>query len=166
MEFVCTYINASGIASIQHLSNARFDNDKEPQYVQGWCIKSNHPKTLKYSNIVQVFDCYDNAKKEFGDQDYKLPEYSKSPSTRYSSPETMDICFTGFSKSDKLVLSELAKLKGMQVRKEVTVHLNILCYGSNAGPKKLEKAMAQGVMILNREQFEKMVETGEVPECI
>ena len=78
----------------------------------------------------------------------------------------MDICFTGFKKVDKDELITLAKEHDMSVRGEVTKHLDILCYGYNAGPKKLEKAMAQGVMILNKTQLESMIETGEVPEDV
>ncbi|MGX9418924.1 hypothetical protein ACWU4D_16410 [Vibrio sp. WJH972] len=48
----------------------------------------------------------------------------------------------------------------------MTKHLDILCYGYNAGPTKLAKAMDQGVFILNKSQFESMIETGEVPEDV
>lgn len=78
----------------------------------------------------------------------------------------MDVCFTGFSKADKTELANLANEKNMMVRQSVTKHLDILCYGYNAGPKKLESALSQGVMILNRNQFVNLLATGEVPEDI
>ncbi|TCW22676.1 BRCT domain-containing protein [Vibrio crassostreae] len=165
MEFICTYVNAAGISSIQHLANAKFDNQESPKYVQGWNVEANHPKTLRYDRVIQVFDCIDKATQEFGDQKYKLPpEYDKETSTRYSSPDTMDVCFTGFAKADKESLMNLAEQNSMLVRSSVTKHLDILCYGHNAGPKKLEKALDQGVFILNKSQFETMIETGEIPE--
>lgn len=166
MDFICTYVNAAGICSIQHLVNAKFDDEDSPQYVQGFCIDSNHPKTLKYDRVIQVFDCRNIAKESFVDHQHSLPQYDKTPSTRYSSPDTMDVCFTGFAKSDKESLISLAESNNMFVRAGVTKHLDVLCYGYNAGPKKLEKALAQGVFILNKKQFETMVKTGEVPEDV
>ncbi|EKO3973975.1 hypothetical protein FNO25_001962 [Vibrio fluvialis] len=166
MDFICTYVNSSGVGSVQHLTNAKLDDEDHPHYVQGFCVQANHPKTLRYDRVVQVFDSFDDAKSTFGDENYKLPQYNKAPSNRYSSPETMDVCFTGFSKADKDSLTQLAENNSMFVRSSVTKHLDILCYGYNAGPTKLTKALEQGVFILNKEQFEVMVETGEVPESV
>ena len=166
MDFICTYANSAGIGSIQHLVNAKFDDPESPQYVQGFCNQAHHPKTLRYDRVIQVFDTFDEAKENFGDNNYTLPVYDRAPSTRYSSPSTMDVCFTGFAKADKESLVELANSNEMLVRSSVTKHLNILCYGYNAGPAKLAKALEQGVFILNKEQFEQLIETGEVPEQI
>ncbi|EPM6351019.1 MULTISPECIES: hypothetical protein [Vibrio harveyi group] len=83
---------------------------------------------------------------------------------------TSDLICTYLSQRHVLSVQQMvnAKLivnsKEMMVRQSVTRHLDILCYGYNAGPKKLEKALSQGVMILNRRQFENLLETGEVPE--
>ncbi|WP_198597588.1 hypothetical protein [Enterovibrio norvegicus] len=52
----------------------------------------------------------------------------------------------------------------MTVRSEVTKHLNILCYGYNAGQKKLDKARTQGAIIINEPDFLTLLETGEIPE--
>ncbi|HCE3233947.1 TPA: hypothetical protein NG565_001406 [Vibrio parahaemolyticus] len=93
-------------------------------------------------------------------------EFKTPQPNRLSSPNTMDVCFTGFAKDDKSELMSKAESKEMMVRQSVTRHLDILCYGYNAGPKKLEKALEQGVMILNRHQFENLLETGEVPEDV
>lgn len=41
--------------------------------------------------------------------------------------------------------------------------LSFLCAGDNAGPAKLEKARAPGVVIMDRAQFENLLETGEIP---
>ncbi|EKO3565655.1 hypothetical protein P0E95_001999 [Vibrio metschnikovii] len=86
----------------------------------------------------------------------------------YSTPkaDALQVCFTGFKSDEKAELKKIAVEHGLIVRKEVTVYLDVLCYGYNAGPKKLEKAMEQGVMILSRPQFETMIETGEVPESV
>ena len=52
----------------------------------------------------------------------------------------------------------------MVARKSVTVDLNFLCCGANAGPKKIEKAREQGVVVLSEEQFKTLLKTGEIPE--
>ena len=52
----------------------------------------------------------------------------------------------------------------MTVRSSVTKQLNFICIGKNAGPKKMEAARKQGVVVLNENQFRVMVETGELPE--
>ncbi|HHF2898717.1 hypothetical protein [Vibrio alginolyticus] len=83
---------------------------------------------------------------------------------------TSDLICTYLSQRHVLSVQQMvnAKLivnsKEMMVRQSVTRHLDILCYDYNAGPKKLEEALSQGVMILNRRQFENLLETGEVPE--
>ena len=167
-EYICAYVNGKNELTLQHLKNFSYDNKKHPNYVQGWSYFHEKPITLVAARVRRKFPNIQEAEKFMKDwEDNFDPElhYVYNP-TRLSRPDTIDVCFTGFSKADKSTLSELADQNGMIVRKEVTVHLDILCYGFNAGPKKLEKAMEQGVMILNREQFEKMVETGEVPESV
>ncbi|MBN1085318.1 hypothetical protein JNO12_10760 [Erwinia aphidicola] len=70
----------------------------------------------------------------------------------------------GSKKDDKDRLSELAKGKGMIVRKDITVNLHLLCGGYNAGPKKLEVAQKKGTMILHEAEFLSLIETGELPD--
>ncbi|MCI5192690.1 MAG: hypothetical protein D3915_06125 [Candidatus Electrothrix sp. AU1_5] len=85
-------------------------------------------------------------------------------STRRSNTSAPEICFTGFKKADKIKLVELAESEGMVVRGAVTINLEFLCCGYNAGPKKIEKARHHGVIILNESQFKTMLQTGEIPE--
>ncbi|MDQ2108619.1 MULTISPECIES: hypothetical protein [unclassified Vibrio] len=167
-EFICIYVTSKNELTIQHLRNFSYDNDEEPNYIQGWSYTHQRPITLVAARVRRKFKTLKEAEgfmatwtKNFDPEVH----YVYNP-TRLSRPDTMDVCFTGFSKSDKAELYELAELNGMIVRKEVTVYLDVLCYGYNAGPKKLEKAMEQGVMILSRPQFETMIETGEVPESV
>ncbi|EKO3768563.1 hypothetical protein P0F17_000610 [Vibrio metschnikovii] len=166
MELICTYVNIAGDPSVQHLINAKFDNPDSPLYVQGFSRYHDHPVTLRYDRIIQVFSCYEDAEKELTLFKNSLPKYSPTPSLKLSGSHTTDICFTGFNKEDKEILIAIANKAKMIVRKDVVKHLDYLCYGYNAGPKKLEKAMEQGVMILSRTQFETMIETGEVPESV
>ncbi len=73
------------------------------------------------------------------------------------------VCFTGFSAVEKAELSALAWESKLEVVNSVTKRLAFLCAGENAGPAKLEKARQQGVLVLSREQFVQLLETGEIP---
>jgi NAD-dependent DNA ligase len=76
----------------------------------------------------------------------------------------LEVCFTGFSDSEKGSLSQLAIDAGFIVVTAVTRNLTFLCAGPNPGPSKLEKASKQkGVSVLTQEQFMHFLETGEVP---
>ncbi|UXI00459.1 BRCT domain-containing protein [Photobacterium sp. TY1-4] len=171
-EVICTYLCQRQKLSIQRLFNPKLIVNKhdEPTHIQGWCAVNAAPRTLRVDRILDIHDSLEAARDFFAETRDGLKangiEFKAPQPTRLSSPDTMDVCFTGFSKSDKSELTTIATEKSMLVRQSVTKHLNILCYGSNAGPKKLEKALEQGVMILNRQQFEELAETGEIPEEI
>lgn len=72
------------------------------------------------------------------------------------------VCFTGFSATEKAALSAAAAEARLEVVGTVTIHLAFLCAGENAGPAKLQKAREQGTVILTRGDFEHLLETGEV----
>jgi BRCT domain type II-containing protein len=74
------------------------------------------------------------------------------------------VCFTGFSAVEKAELSALAATARLEVVGSITKNLAFVCAGENAGPSKLEKAKGQGVHVLNREQFEHLLETGEIQD--
>ena len=74
----------------------------------------------------------------------------------------IQVCFTGFSATDKAVLTSLASESKLEVVTSVTKGLAFLCAGDNAGPAKLTKAKSQGVTVLSRERFEHLLATGEV----
>ena len=75
----------------------------------------------------------------------------------------LQVCFTGFGASKKVELTNLAQDKKFNVVASVTKKLDFLCGGETAGPKKLEKAIEQGVQILSENEFMNLIETGEVP---
>ena len=75
-----------------------------------------------------------------------------------------EICFTGFSPSDKDRLGQLAAAHGLHVAKSVTRSLAFLVTGPNAGPTKLKKARQQEVVIMNEEQFAQFLRDGEIPD--
>ncbi|ABN60785.1 BRCT domain-containing protein [Shewanella baltica] len=76
----------------------------------------------------------------------------------------LEVCFTGFAKQSRSDLEELATDSGFIVRKAVTRNLHILCAGSNAGPKKVADAKADGAAILLENDFIALVRTGELSE--
>ena len=63
------------------------------------------------------------------------------------------VCFTGFTLSEKTELERVAEAKNMRVVEQVNMGLHFLVCGPNAGPKKLEKASAQGVAIMSDADF-------------
>ena len=75
------------------------------------------------------------------------------------------VCFTGFSGTEKIELAGLAESARLEVVGSVTRNLAFLCAGENAGPSKLEKAREQGVHVLSRMQFEHLLETGEISDA-
>ncbi|EMG7550188.1 hypothetical protein WKW23_12620 [Vibrio alginolyticus] len=171
-DLICTYLSQHHVLSVQQMVNAKLivNSKDEPTHVQGWCSITSSPRTLRVDHILNIHESLSEAETFFREAKAKLEEsgfeFDVPKSNRLSSPNTMDVCFTGFAKDDKAELMSKAESKEMMVRQSVTRHLDILCYGYNAGPKKLEKALAQGVMILNRHQFENLLETGEVPEDV
>ncbi|MDH5833699.1 BRCT domain-containing protein [Luteimonas kalidii] len=74
----------------------------------------------------------------------------------------LQVCFTGFSATEKAELAELARKHRLGVATSVTNDLAFLCAGESAGPAKLSKAAAQGVTLLTRAEFERLLATGEV----
>jgi NAD-dependent DNA ligase len=64
-----------------------------------------------------------------------------------------EICFTGFNKTDKNRLIELASTAGFVVKEAVTKELVLLIAGENAGPSKLKKAEAQNCPITDESGF-------------
>lgn len=88
--------------------------------------------------------------------------YANKPPPKKKKPQ---VCFTGFTDAEK---DELRRLAGahdwLDVVGSVTKDLEFLCTGPNAGPAKLAKAKQQDVVLLTRDQFEHLLQTGEVPQ--
>ena len=66
-----------------------------------------------------------------------------------------EICFTGFNYEEREDLETEAVIKGLKVRKRVTINLAYLVIGDTPGEKKIELALEQGVEILRLEEYEK-----------
>lgn len=76
---------------------------------------------------------------------------------------THQILFTGFSSADRDELESLASSAGMKIVKTPVKALTFLCYGDNAGPTKVIKAQQAGAFIIDSEELQHLVRTGELP---
>lgn len=89
------------------------------------------------------------------------PKFKRKAAQKNGGPE---ICFTGFSASDRTRLEAEAQEAHLDVVKSVTTELRYLVAGPNAGPSKLQKAKAMSIAVMSAEQFHAMLETGELPD--
>ncbi len=89
--------------------------------------------------------------------------YTLKPPKSQRIKKANQICFTGFSPSDKDRLGQIAIAQGLDVVKSVTQSLAFLVTGPNAGPAKCKMAREQDVVIMNEEQFARFLHDGEIP---
>lgn len=73
------------------------------------------------------------------------------------------ILFTGFSATERADLEAQAIAFGMKIVKTPVKALTFLCYGENAGPTKVAKAQEAGAFIIDSEEFQHLLLTGELP---
>jgi len=90
--------------------------------------------------------------------------YANRPPKNDPDKNKPQICFTGFRPAAKKELVKKAGINDLKIVKSVTKKLDFLCIGDNAGPKKIEKAKKQGVIIITPLELETMFKTGEVPK--
>jgi DNA ligase (NAD+) len=74
-------------------------------------------------------------------------------STKKSQARIPEVCFTGFTDSERDMLSDAARQVGLHVKDSVTKNLLILVIGENAGPSKIAKAEKQRCIITDRDGF-------------
>jgi len=87
--------------------------------------------------------------------------YANKPA---SNQKHQQVCFTGFNAPEADELRKMATDCGwLKVASTVTTTLTYLCLGDNPGPAKLEKARAIGSLLLNRDQFIRLLADGELP---
>ncbi len=81
-------------------------------------------------------------------QVYALPKAEKFP----------QVCFTGFSSTDRERLETIAGTIGIEPKDSVTKGLILLVTGPNAGESKIRKAELQGVHVTDEAGFISFVE--------
>lgn len=150
------YQDAKGNITSRNMREVSMSND----YIQGFCEDTHQFKTFRKDRVLEYLTDIRLIQDKLKHHIKTNPAPKKAP----QSAGLNEICFTGFSKEDKNSLTTLAKSKNLIIRSSVTKNLNFLCIGKNAGPKKMETARKQGVVVLNENQFRVMLETGELPE--
>ena len=160
------YVNAQGVVDKFHIVNARISGD----YLQGVSIDSDRGfRTFRQDRVLKMFDAHYEMSEHLIDDELithgkTIISQQKSTHLPTQAPSNkLEICFTGFTKSQKDILIEQAKNADMQVRDGVSKNLSFLCCGINAGPKKIESARDKGVLIIGASQFVHLLETGEIP---
>ncbi|MCF6257692.1 MAG: hypothetical protein L3K25_15580 [Gammaproteobacteria bacterium] len=158
------YQDAKGNITFREVTNISESDD----YIQGRCLKDNGIRTFRKDRVLEDIENNEIAPERLQFYIDNKPQLSQSSKNRLarkinqgSSPE---VCFTGFKKPDKDRLIQIAESANMFIRSSVTVNLNYLCCGYNAGPKKIETSRHQGTVVLSEKQFLNLIETGEIPE--
>ena len=85
------------------------------------------------------------------------------PKTNRHKKNAQEICFTGFSTTERKQLENEAEDAHLEVVKSVTKSLRYLVTGPNAGPAKMDKAKQQEAVLMDADHFHNMLETGELP---
>lgn len=152
-----TYTNAQGETSEREVRVDYMDDT----YIEGYCYSAKETRTFRLDRIDGMI--WQNNECFFVDEWLKKRGVRKGQSISSNSNQ-LEICFTGFSKADREYLETLAEIHNFKVRKTVTIHLNYLVIGSNAGSTKIADANRVGALILDEEEFHEMLDTGEVPE--
>lgn len=138
----------------------------DEEYFEGFCHKANATRTFVigrvHGNITNLdtgevlppkrwaATTRDNPRNN-GVVEHRGHKLHTTEQAEDSKP--IEILFTGFSKTQRAELEELAESYDMTVRKSVTEGLNYLCAGPNAGPTKLTQAAESGVEIINLDEF-------------
>ena len=128
-------------------------------YLHGFCEYSQGVRTFRKDRVIDVFTAETPAF-------LSIPIESASRKDKASVAHhsyTFEICFTGFDAVTRAELEGKARVAKMLVRSSVTIRLNFLCIGPNAGPKKLLKAEQQGVILITADEFSDFVDFGLVP---
>ena len=90
--------------------------------------------------------------------------YANSPVKSSADERALqEVCFTGMSTTQKDDLARAATASDMKVVTSVTKNLSYLVVGDEPGPSKLQKAEKQGTKVMSIEQFQRLLQTGELP---
>lgn len=144
-------------------------------YIQGRSASDSFPKTFRKDRIVEVLFGEELLLNDAAPPARRLPLKPK-PSVLAASeaasnrppPKTPpgginQILFTGFAAAHRAELEQKALGFGLKVMSTPSKTLTFLCYGDNAGPSKVAKALEAGAFIIDSEQFLNLIKTGEMP---
>ncbi|AWX15586.1 hypothetical protein CEP48_05095 [Mergibacter septicus] len=136
------------------------------QKFDAWCYSRKAIRTFKIDNIIGLVDVNGESMliETYLESKGFLKKKPTSKKQIQSGNSQLEVCFTGFKKSDKQRLEAVAKENNFFIRTTVTKNLNFLITGENAGPTKITQAQNNGVVILDENGFLNMIETGELIE--
>lgn len=154
MNFI--YQNAKGNITARKISNV----SETDMHIQGICHHVSRLRTFRKDRIIEVI----GDENELETRLIHHLQVNPTPRPLGKGVYVFDVCFTGFKSIDKDRLTQVADENDVAVRKSVTLGLNFLVCGSNAGPKKVEKARSQNVIALSEIEFIQLIETGEIPD--
>ncbi|MBK5416377.1 BRCT domain-containing protein [Pseudomonas sp. TH31] len=143
-------------------------------YLQGRSSSDSFPKTFRKDRIVEVLlgaelllnDTAPPAPKlqpKLAASALALQAASSTPNPKSPLGGINQILFTGFAAAHRAELEQKALDFGLKVMSTPGKTLTFLCYGDNAGPTKVAKALEAGAFIIDSEQFLSLVTTGELP---
>ncbi|WP_095119133.1 BRCT domain-containing protein [Pseudomonas sp. Irchel s3f10] len=134
-------------------------------YIQGRSDSDTFPKTYRKDRIIEVLLGAELLLNEAAppsprlQHDRKPPALvaseaaSQTPDPKMSPGRINQILFTGFAAAQRAELEQKALEYGLKVMSTAGKTLTFLCYGENAGPTKVSKALEAGAFIINSEQF-------------
>ncbi|RMQ65403.1 hypothetical protein ALQ00_03026, partial [Pseudomonas syringae pv. tomato] len=141
--------------------------------IQGRSTQDTFPKTFKKERIIEFLSGEEHL---LNDAAPPPPLPKKSPDQIAREAALIDrkvpqlpsggpnqIVFTGFNAAIRVELEEKATQFGLKVMKTPGKNLTFLCYGENAGPTKVEKALDAGSFIIDADEFLSLISTGELP---
>lgn len=144
-------------------------------YIQGRSASDTFPKTYRKDRIIEVVLGAELLLNEAAPPSPRLQHNPQSPAlvaseaaSRTPHPKILpgrinQILFTGFAAAQRAELEQKAMESGLKVMSTAGKTLTFLCYGENAGPTKVSKALEAGAFIIDSEQFLNLITTGEIP---
>lgn len=147
------YINADGEFSARRIKVTMAGESK----FEGIDLEIHAQRTFRYDRVVGAMTSETTGEMMPPDEwAASVRGESFSPAAAVDTDDNaahIEICFTGFTKADKLRLEGTAYLSDMQVRQSVTKGLTHLCMGKTAGPKKIDQAVEVGAELIDEAEF-------------
>jgi NAD-dependent DNA ligase len=144
-------------------------------YIQGQSAIDSFPKTFRKDRIIEVLCGAELLLHDAAPPSPKLEQKPKvsalaalETASSTAQPKTPpgginQILFTGFAAAHRAELEQKAVDFGLKVMSTPGKTLTFLCYGDNAGPTKVAKALEVGAFVIDSEQFLNLITTGEMP---
>lgn len=150
----------------QHVSDreVRLQHERDGHF-SGIDLTKNDHRTFKKERVMQYYEGTENlleSTKSYVPAPIRAPDsyrfFNRNPEG------LLEVCFTGFKQVEKDELIAMARLNRCHVVMDVTSRLSFLVCGSNAGPKKIERALNHSgkVEIMPKEAFLHFIKTGEI----